>query len=162
MERAGLRLCEPTYLCYRTGGSRSGSPAPDATERAGVQVRRISPEDADLFAAFAAAAPAADREEAFVELDHWRVVGCLVDGALLATASAYPWHGTQLADLGVLTLPAHRRRGLGAAAVRALADLAVAEGLEPQYRCQHDNHASVALARAAGFARFATWQVLDD
>jgi len=37
---------------------------------------------------------------------------------------------------------------------------ALADGYEPQYRCQLDNEPSIALARAAGFTPFGTWDVI--
>ncbi|UCN14243.1 GNAT family N-acetyltransferase [Cellulomonas iranensis] len=138
------------------------------TPTPGDDVRVLTAADADAFAAFAAAAPEDDLDEAYVELDHWLVVGAFVAGAdgprLVSAASAYPWAGTTLADTGVLTLPEHRGRGLGRRSVRALAAHAHARGHEPLYRCQLDNAASVALARAAGFVPFATWDVVrpDD
>ncbi|WP_373302707.1 GNAT family N-acetyltransferase [Streptomyces atratus] len=51
-----------------------------------------------------------------------------------------------MADFGVLTLPAFRGNGHGRHVVRALARHALSRGHEPQYRCQLDNHASVAPA----------------
>ncbi|WP_201723527.1 MULTISPECIES: hypothetical protein [unclassified Ensifer] len=35
---------------------------------------------------------------------------------------------------------------------------AKATSLSPQYRCQLDNHASAALAKAAGLTLFGEWQ----
>lgn len=122
--------------------------------------RQLTDADADSFAQFADAAPAAEFDEAFVELDHWLVFGTFAEGRLVAAASMYPWSGTQLADLGVITLPGCRGRGFAKRTVRAISARALAEGLEPQYRCQLDNEPSVALARAAGFARFGTWDVI--
>jgi hypothetical protein len=40
-----------------------------------------------------------------------------------------------------------------------LRDVAV---FEPQYRCQLDNHASVALAKACGLTLFGKWVVAAD
>ena len=37
---------------------------------------------------------------------------------------------------------------------------ALERGYEPQYRCQLDNLASVALARGAGFRRFGEWEII--
>ncbi|QCR20598.1 GNAT family N-acetyltransferase [Agrococcus sp. SGAir0287] len=128
----------------------------------GIVVRRLGTDDADLFRAFEAAAPESDLDEAFVELDHWLVVGALVDGRLACAASAYPWSGTTLADLGVITLPERRGRGLARRTVRALAAHALDLGHEPQYRCQLDNAASMALAASAGLERFATWDVVAE
>jgi predicted GNAT family acetyltransferase len=99
-------------------------------------------------------------DDAFVELGHWLVMGTFADGRLVCAASMYPWRGTHLADVGVITLPGYRGRGLGRRTVRALSARALAEGYEPQYRCQLDNMPSAALARAAGFAQFGTWNVI--
>lgn len=74
----------------------------------------------------------------------------------------YPWRETRLADLGVITLPAFRGRGLATRTVRAISAQAIADGYEPQYRCQLDNAASIALAAAAGFARFGEWDVMTS
>lgn len=135
---------------------RASAPDPD--------VRVLTAADADAFAAFAAAAPEDDLDEAYVELDHWLVVGAFVASAdgprLVSAASTYPWAGTTLADTGVLTLPGHRGHGLGRRTVLALAAHALRRGHEPLYRCQLDNAASVGLARAAGFVPLATWDVV--
>jgi RimJ/RimL family protein N-acetyltransferase len=138
-----------------------------AQEQALVQSERVSPDtrqltetNAGAFADFAAQAPADDLDEAFVELDHWLVFGTFVDEQLVSAASMYPWQGTHLADLGVITLPAYRGQGLAKATVRAISAQALRQGYEPQYRCQLDNASSVALARSAGFVQFGTWDVI--
>ncbi|QFG69058.1 GNAT family N-acetyltransferase [Ornithinimicrobium pratense] len=87
--------------------------------------------------------------------------GTFIDDKLVSAASMYPWSGTHLADLGVITLPAFRGRGLGRVTVRAMSAEALRREHEPQYRCQLDNAASVALARAAGFTRLGAWEVID-
>lgn len=130
-------------------------------ERAPSATRRLHEADADAFAVLCAEAPAEDLDESFVALDHWLVFGTFVDDRLAAAGSMYPWRGTHLADLGVLTLPAYRGRGLAKATVRALSAAALEQGYEAQYRCQLDNAPSVALARSAGFERFGTWDVID-
>ena len=141
----------PDHLFYFPVDQR---PAP------GSASRRLGPEDAALFDAFTAAAPDDDLDEAFVELDHWLVVGTLVDGRLASAASMYPWRESRLADLGVITLPEFRGRGLARATVRAIAAHALELGFEPQYRCQLDNAASIALAASAGLEHFGTWDVI--
>lgn len=172
---AGVPLNDPDALHYlpsgttrsgttwsgtaRSGTALSGT-APSAASDDRRSTRRLTAEDADAFAGFAAAAPADDLDEAFVELDHWLAYGTFVDGELVAAASAYPWAGSLLADIGVITLPASRGRGLGRDTVRAISAAARALGHEPQYRCQLDNAASVALAEAAGFVHFGQWRVL--
>ncbi|WP_394770678.1 GNAT family N-acetyltransferase [Lacisediminihabitans sp.] len=153
---AGITLNDPDYLFYLPLAEQ------DAVrhEPAFAGTRRLTSDDEKAFARFADEAPEDDRDEAFVELDHWLVVGTFVDGRLVAAASMYPWDGTRLADLGTITLPEYRGRGLARATVRAISAQAIAMGYEPQYRRQLDNAPSVALARSAGFVRFGEWQVI--
>lgn len=153
---AGITLHDPDHLFYLPTEEQEIlriEGAPEGT-------RGLTDADAAAFAEFTAAAPAADLDEAFVGLDHWLVFGTVVDGRIVAVASLYPWEGTHLADLGVLTLPPYRGNGLARRTVRAVAAAALAVGYEPQYRCQLDNAASVALAASAGFERFGTWHVI--
>lgn len=125
-----------------------------------TRVRRLTNDDAGVFTAFVAAAPEDDLDEAFVELDHWLVFGAFAGDELACAASMYPWKETSLADLGVITLPQFRGRGLARETVRAISAAAFAAGYEPQYRCQLDNLASIALADAAGLTPFGTWDVV--
>jgi GNAT superfamily N-acetyltransferase len=122
--------------------------------------RRLHGADGDAFAVLSAEMPEEDLDEAFIQLDHWLTFGTFVDDRLACVASMYRWRGTHLADLGVVTLPAYRGKGLARVTVRALSAAALEQGYEPQYRCQLDNAPSVALARSAGFSRFGTWDVI--
>ena len=126
-------------------------------------VRQLSSTDADaaLFARFQSSASEQDLDDAYVELDHWAVFGAFVQDRLVTAASMYPWGDSRLADLGVLTLPEYRRQGHARAVVRALCRYAVQKGYEPQYRCQLDNHASLAVAATAGLTHFGTWEVVS-
>src|SRR5699024_9027834 len=83
-------------------------------------VRELTADDADLFAAFTAACREEDLDEAYVELDHWLVVGVLRPGVPVAAARAYVWQDSALADVGVITHPQHRRQGHARAVVRAI------------------------------------------
>ncbi|ATQ43694.1 GNAT family N-acetyltransferase [Caulobacter mirabilis] len=125
-----------------------------------ASVRRLTADDADLFAVFEGAASARDLEDASVALDDWAAFGAFENGRLAAVGSLYPWRGgATLADLGVLTLLADRGKGHARALVHAMARHALASGLSPQYRCQLDNQASVALAASAGFRLYGKWTV---
>jgi len=156
--RAGLEINDPDHLYYLPSSAQREL----VDEVAPASTRRLGEGDADLFGQLQETAPAADLDEAFVELDHWLVFGSFEDGRLVCAASMFPWRGTQLADLGVITLPSHRGRGLGRRTARAISAHALAQGYEPQYRCQVDNHASIALAAAAGFVRYGTWHVIES
>lgn len=124
-------------------------------------LRRLDSRDASAFAEFHAAASEQDHDDAYVELDHWAVFGAFVDDRLVCAASAYPWNDAAIADLGVLTLAPFRGRGLAREVVRRIAGHARAAGYEPQYRCQQDNAASLALARAAGLQLFGHWDLVS-
>ncbi|MEK1869262.1 MAG: GNAT family N-acetyltransferase, partial [Ensifer adhaerens] len=69
-----------------------------------------------------------------------------------------PWQERQIADLGVLTLVSDRGKGHARKVVRAISRAALEKGYQPQYRCQLDNHASVALAGAVGVTLFGQWE----
>lgn len=158
LDRAGMVLADPDHLFYLPLAEQAvlrEEPWESAT-------RQLKEADAAVFAEFTAQAPEDDLDEAFVELDHWLVVGTFSGERLVSAASMYPWGETLLADLGVITLPEFRGRGLGRATVRAISAAALARGYEPQYRCQLENTASAALARAAGFALFGVWEGLES
>lgn len=154
---AQLKLYGAAHLLYLPVEQQSAV----RSERVAPGTRRLHGTDADAFAVFSAAASEEDLDAAFVELDHWLVFGTFVDDRLACVASMYPWRGSHLADIGVLTLPAYRGGGFAKATVRALSAAALDRGYEPQYRCQLDNAPSIAVARSAGFERFGTWDVLD-
>ena len=149
LEAAGVPLNGADTLYYFTG--------PVAAE---PSIRRLTPDDAEAFARFEAATSEQDRDDAYVELDHWAVFGSFVDGELVSAASAYPWADSPLADMGVLTVEAARGAGHGRRVIRALSAFALGEGLQPQYRCQLDNAASIALARGTGLFPYGTWDVI--
>jgi predicted GNAT family acetyltransferase len=155
---AGVRLNGPDNLFFLPTQEH----AVVLSEPGSPDTRQLTETDADAFADFTARAPVDELDEAFVELDHWLVVGTFVDERLVSAASMYPWQGSQLADVGVITLPTHRGRGLARATVRAICAEALRRGYEPQYRCQLDNTPSVALAQSAGFARLGTCDVIDE
>ncbi|SFS18002.1 Acetyltransferase (GNAT) family protein [Microbacterium sp. cf046] len=158
LQTAGLELNGADHLFYLPLREQATLRShPDHAD-----TRRLRAADTASFERFCANAPEADLDEAFVELDHWLVYGTFANGQLVAAASMYPWRGTRLADLGVITLPAYRGRGLAKRVVRAIAADALGQGFEPQYRCQLDNLASIALAGSAGFARFGEWDVIAD
>ena len=158
LEAAKVNLNGADYLFYLPVDEH----AVVRTEVVPEGTRQLTEKDAELFAEFSDVAPADDKAEAFVELEHWLVFGTFADGRLVTAASMYPWTGTHLADLGVITLPEYRGRGLARRTVRAISARALADGYEPQYRCQLDNESSAALALAAGFTRFGTWHVIDS
>lgn len=148
---AGISLHEADNLFYFPESYLPGSSG----------ARRLTSADAAAFALFDASATEQDRDDAYAELDHWAVFGAFDGPLLVSAASAYPWGGSRLADIGVLTLPAFRGQGRACAVVRALGAHILDEGYEPQYRCQLGNAGSMAVAASAGLQLFGTWEVVS-
>lgn len=125
---------------------------------ASFELRQLTARDAGLMQALHAANPPAEVEAGCVEVDDDLAFGCLSDGMLAAAASAFDYIGFM--DIGVLTHPAYRKRGLGRAAVRALCAGLIDQGSLPQYRCDAANLASVNLARSLNFRLYVTEEEL--
>lgn len=157
LTKAGIVLHEPDFLFYLP----DDAPEVPITDQARAP-RQLTETDREVFAAFQAEVSEQDLEAAYVELDHWAVFGCFDGGRLVSAASTYPWENSRIADLGVLTLPDVRGMGYARAVVQAINQFSRRQGYESQYRCQLDNHASVALAKACGLMLFGKWVVASD
>lgn len=154
-QAVGVTLHDADYLFYL--------PAIAGNEGDGIlNPRRLTEADRSAFDIFYHTASEQDREDSWVELDHWAVFGCFDGDRLVSAASMNLWDDSPIADLGVLTLPEARGKGFARAVVEAINLYARRQGHEPQYRCQLDNAASVALARSCGFALFGQWVVAAD
>jgi len=125
-------------------------------------VRQLHAADETVFGEFESHASEQDLDDAYVELDHWAVFGAFEQDRLVCAASMYPWAGRMIADVGVLTLPPFRGNGHARRVIRAISGHALAQGYEPQYRCQLDNVASAALAKAAGLTVYGEWDVISS
>lgn len=78
------------------------------------------------------------------------------DGDTLSACFAFENYGPVWEVGGVVTAPAHRRRGLGMRVVRAaLAELRE-RGLAPRYQVEEHNKASIGLARSVGLVPLLT------
>lgn len=157
LAEAGVALHGADYVFYFSASDLRAL----VQENPQAHVRQLTAADAAIFAEFESSASHQDLDDAYVELSHWAVFGAFEQNRLVTAASMYPWGNARLADIGVLTLPEFRGRGHGRAVVRASARYAAQQGYEPQYRCQLDNEASIALAKASGFTHFGTWEVVS-
>ncbi len=81
----------------------------------------------------------------------WRWAGHTDSGATAAVAGYEQWG--ELAQLGVLAVPAHRGRGFAYAAAARTVTEAIATGRLAQWRCRVGNGASARLAHRLGFVR---------
>lgn len=156
LAEAGLELDEPAFVFHYPQGELDAA----RTEANAPLVRPLDEHDAEAFVAFHAAASEEERDAAFVELDHWAVVGAVDGDTIAAVSSAFPWEDGPLADIGVLTAPSFRGRGHARAVVRAMSRIVLERDHQPLYRCAVDNAASAAVARSAGMVRFGTWSTL--
>lgn len=127
-----------------------------------ANLRLLTEEDEAAFETFCGGITEEDLDGAFVALDHWLVLGAFEGGKLVCAASMYPWDDSPLADLGVLTSPDYRGKGYARKVTRAICRLALENEYEPQYRCQLDNLASVALAKSVGVSLYAQWDSIAE
>jgi GNAT superfamily N-acetyltransferase len=117
-------------------------------------LRQLTMDDAGRMQVLHDANPPEEVEAGYVEVDHPVAFGCLADDQLAAAASGFESRGFM--DIGVLTMPAYRRLGLGRAAVGALCAWSIERGYLPQYRCDARNLASARLALSLGFRLYVT------
>lgn len=115
----------------------------------GFSIRQLSLSDADSMGELHGESGVGDTSAALVEVTHPKVIGVWNRGKLVAAASLLDW--TPLWDIGVLTHPRFRGRGLGSLAVVALTKLALEMGGVPLYRATIENVGSRRLAAHAGF-----------
>ncbi len=90
------------------------------------------------------------------------VYGVVADGVVASVAYAHRagLMEDEIADLGVATAPAYRRRGYARTAVSAVVEHFTRRSGEACYACSPDNEASRATALSVGFVRYGTNLVL--
>jgi len=113
----------------------------------------LTPDDAPALAALLQAATAREGQLANVQLGHLVALGFFEVGQLRGAASLIDEDG--VVDVGVLTHPGARGCGIGTRLVRALAALGTRTGKWVQYTSMENNVASVRVAAAVGFERYA-------
>jgi ribosomal protein S18 acetylase RimI-like enzyme len=119
------------------------------------RVRPLTPADAPLLAALHAACDAKELALSKVNIDDPYIVGYF-DGEVLAGAGSLLIGEHDLYDIGVLTHPNYRKRGIGAALTASVWREIDARGGVAQYVTIAENHGSVGVARRCGFALFMT------
>lgn len=158
LQASRIHLHRADYLFYLTEAEKEKLLHTDLASN----FRHLTEQDHELFSHFEFASSRQDLDDAFVELDHWAVIGALEHNRLVSAGSIYPWMGnTTLADIGVLTLAPFRGQGHGRRVVRSIAQYACQQGAEPQFRCRLDQQEAISLAQAAGLTLFGTWEVIS-
>ena len=116
------------------------------------RLRQLSEADVDAMSALHAANTPEDVDEGYVEVTHQVAFGCFLEKQLVAAASGY--ERTGFLDIGILTHPNFRKKGLGKAAVGALCNWATANNMIAQYRHNILNTSSLNVARSLNFQMF--------
>jgi GNAT superfamily N-acetyltransferase len=112
--------------------------------------RQLSAADRPALTTMQGDCSAADLDEGDVDIDHEVAFGCWHEERLTAVASMYTIRGG-FADVGILTHPDFRGRGLGKAAVSSVCSWLIAQGKLPMYRYEVNNLGSAGVARSLGF-----------
>jgi GNAT superfamily N-acetyltransferase len=115
-------------------------------------LRQLSEADADAMSTLHAANTPEDVDEGYVEVTHQIAFGCFLGEQLVAAASGY--ERTGFLDIGVLTHPEFRKKGLGKAVVGALCDWANQNNMIAQYRHDVLNTNSGNVARSLNFQMY--------
>jgi hypothetical protein len=118
-------------------------------EAARQLARLLTPDDYALIEAFEPGSAAY-----YLKAECRPPIGVVVDGRLLSVAHSSR-RTSEACELGIDTLPQARRRGYALAATVVWSQTIVQEGLVPIYSALAENTASLNLAIAAGYRRFA-------
>lgn len=115
-------------------------------------LRQLGEADADAMSELHAANTPEDVDEGYVEVSHEIAYGSFQGGQLVAAASGY--ERTGFLDVGVLTHPGFRKKGLAKAVVGALCDWANRHGRIAQYRHNVLNLDSQRVAKSLNFQMY--------
>ena len=125
---------------------------PDYTAPHPFKLRQLTEADADAMSALHAANTPEDVDEGFVEVTHQIAFGCFFNEQLVAAASGY--ERTGFLDIGVLTHPEFRQKGLGKGVVSCLCAWANEHNIIAQYRHNVLNTGSQNVAGSLNFRMY--------
>ncbi len=117
--------------------------------------RSLAHSDSAALSELRAACDSTEWERGGSASDAEHASGVFIRDRLVAMASYEVWGGV-IAHISVISHPALRGQGFGRSAVAHVASRAHCAGLIPQYRTLDSNLASIRVADALGFCRFAT------
>lgn len=115
-------------------------------------LRQLTEADAEYMSALHAANTPEDVDEGYVEVTHQIAFGCFLGEQLVAASSGY--ERTGFLDIGVLTHPGFRKKGLGRSVVGALCDWANQHKVIAQYRHNIINTGSQKVANSLNFKMY--------
>jgi len=117
--------------------------------------RPLTPDDHSLIEIFEPGS-----SDYYLHTDRCPLIGVVVEGRLLSVAHSSR-RTSEACELGIDTLPEARRRGYALAATVLWAAGVAQEGLVPLYSALIENEASLRLAAAAGYRKFAHIAVIE-
>ncbi len=126
---------------------------------AGFRIRTLKRDDRFALKALLDACEPEAVDEAEVSVDDTVGMACIHEGSIVATATGF-WF-LSFMDIGVITHPAFRRQGLGAAVVTSLAMWCQVRGIVAQYRYDARNTGSRRLAERLNFEPMIRQETLD-
>ncbi|MCK4260448.1 MAG: GNAT family N-acetyltransferase [Halanaerobiales bacterium] len=116
-------------------------------------IRQLDKKDNQYLEILNGACTKRELEYAFVEIDHPVIFGCFYEDQLVAVASFIFW-GDHIVDIGVLTHPEYRGKGLGKTVVGALCKWGIDNDKILQYRFEITNIGSGKIAESLGFTKY--------
>jgi GNAT superfamily N-acetyltransferase len=134
-------------------------PAPTIAD---IKTRPVDPvADDALLREFLASCTEAEVDEAEIYLNEPDAVifGGFHDGRMVSYGGHRYW-GKNIADIGVLTHPDFRHRGLGKSIVSTLCEWCIANDVIPMYRVTADHFRSRKIAEALGFEMLVRVEVM--
>ena len=143
---AAGRVIGPAWLGYADAGDFTPAPT--------MGTRPLTDRDLPALRRLAGACGPTAWEHSGIRPGGSPVFGCHAGDELAAAGMLAPW-GPRLLHVGIVTHPAYRGRGYGKAVVSAMTAHGLDAGGVVQYRTLEANPASVGIARALGFRRFA-------
>lgn len=153
-QEIGFRWNPPDLLFYADGFTfREKQNCP-----LDVIVRKLSKADAPAFDTMTAECSAADLDAGYVELEHTSVYGVFYKGKMVSQASAYAFYDDErIYDVGYITHPDFRQRGLGGLCASALTRDLLQKGKIAQIRAQPALIGSIGIAESIGYIKMGEW-----
>lgn len=119
---------------------------------AGYKICSMDPSNHPPLQNFLDSCTAEDIDEALIDLDDPDdEIRMVFYGDVPVAYAGYRLIGNGLGDVGILTLPEHRQKGLGTAAVAEATRACIENGFLPYYRTSRDNKGSQAIAEGLGY-----------
>lgn len=115
----------------------------------GYEYRLMTKDDKELLNELHSACTEEEIEAAYIEYDHEIINGIFKDGKLVSCSSVLDWN--TFYDIGIITHPNHRKKGLAKAVVSKLVEEIFKTDKVPLYRCNITLWGSAGTAKSLGF-----------